>query len=207
MPSIWPGFALMSWRSGGDHTNSCSCGRKCSWSSGFRTAQGWGRPLWAQACCVRTSVCGLSESQEDGTSLLSYLNVRHFKMILFHWIVQLGKLFAIKIKYVKILLHIFAQELRQRINTKWIKVLRHVCLAQAPWTATRQAPLSSRISGVCSNSCPLSQWCHPATSSSVTPFASNLSQHQGHFQWISSSYQAAKVLELQQMEGPICMTC
>ena len=26
--------------------------------------------------------------------------------------------------------------------------------------------------GVCSNSCPLSQWCHPTISSSVTPFSS-----------------------------------
>ena len=28
--------------------------------------------------------------------------------------------------------------------------------------------------GVCSNSCPLSRWCHPTTSSSVTPFSSCL---------------------------------
>ena len=28
--------------------------------------------------------------------------------------------------------------------------------------------------GVCSNSCPLSQWCHPTISSSVTPFSSCL---------------------------------
>ena len=37
--------------------------------------------------------------------------------------------------------------------------------------------------GVCGNSCPLSQWCHPAISSSVVPFSScfNLSQHQGLF--------------------------
>ena len=32
-------------------------------------------------------------------------------------------------------------------------------------------PLSS---GVCSNLCPLSQWCHPTTSSSVIPFSSCL---------------------------------
>ena len=35
--------------------------------------------------------------------------------------------------------------------------------------------------GVCSNSCPLSQWCHPTISSSVippSPPALNLSQHQ-----------------------------
>ena len=36
---------------------------------------------------------------------------------------------------------------------------------------------------VYSNSCPLSQWCHPTISSSVIPFppAVNLSQHQGLF--------------------------
>ena len=64
-----------------------------------------------------------------------------------------------------------------------------------PWT-TRQAPLSPRV---CSNSCPLSQWCHLAISSSAapSPFAISLSQHQGFFQWISSLHQVAKVLELQ----------
>ena len=97
--------------------------------------------------------------------------------------------------------------------------------------------------GVCSDSCPLSRWCHPTISSSVIPFSSrpqsfpasgsflscksffclcslttvtnqcpiqpshpllfpslpafNLSQHQGLFQWVSSSHQLAKVLELQ----------
>ena len=58
---------------------------------------------------------------------------------------------------------------------------------------------------VCSNSCPSSWWYHPTISSSVVPFssclqlfpASNLSQHQGLFQWVSSSHQVAKVLEFQ----------
>ena len=35
-----------------------------------------------------------------------------------------------------------------------------------PWTAARQASLSP-TPGLYSNSCPLSQWCHPAISSSV----------------------------------------
>ena len=50
-----------------------------------------------------------------------------------------------------------------------------------------------------SNSCPLSRWCHPTISSSVIPFSSCLqfSQHQGRYQWVSSSDQVAKVLELQ----------
>ena len=35
-----------------------------------------------------------------------------------------------------------------------------------------QASLSITISQSCSDSCPLSQWCHPNISSSVTPFSS-----------------------------------
>ena len=50
----------------------------------------------------------------------------------------------------------------------------------------------------CSNSCPLSWWCHPATSSSSpSPPTFNLSQHQDLVQWVSSSHQVAKMLELQ----------
>ena len=36
---------------------------------------------------------------------------------------------------------------------------------------------------------------HPLSSPSLSVF--NLSQHQGHFQWVSSSHQVANVLELQ----------
>ena len=35
-------------------------------------------------------------------------------------------------------------------------------------------PCPSPSPGACSNSCPLSQWCHPTTSSSVVPFSSCL---------------------------------
>ena len=41
-----------------------------------------------------------------------------------------------------------------------------------PWTAAHQASLSTPTPGACSNSCWLSWWCHPAISSSVTPFSS-----------------------------------
>ena len=49
------------------------------------------------------------------------------------------------------------------------------------------------------NSCPLSRWCHPAISSSVSPSppALNPSQYQGLFQWVNSSHEVAKVLEFQ----------
>ena len=53
--------------------------------------------------------------------------------------------------------------------------------------------------GICSNSCPLSQWCYLTISPSAAPlsFCFNLFQNQGFFQWVGSSHQVAKVLELQ----------
>ena len=52
---------------------------------------------------------------------------------------------------------------------------------------------------VCPNSCPLSRWCYTTISTSAipSPFAFNLSQHQGLFQWVCSSYVVDKVLECQ----------
>ena len=60
-------------------------------------------------------------------------------------------------------------------------------------------PCPSPSPGACSNSNPLSQWCHPTVSSCIAPSspALNLSQHQGLFQWDGSSHQVAKVLKLQ----------
>ena len=43
-----------------------------------------------------------------------------------------------------------------------------------PWTAACQASLSSSTPGACSNSCPLSWWCHTTISSSVILFSSCL---------------------------------
>ena len=71
-----------------------------------------------------------------------------------------------------------------------------------------RSPCPSPTPGVDSNSCPLSWWCHPAISSSVDPSlpAFNLSQRQGLFQWVSSSHQMAKLLELQLQHQPFQWT-
>ena len=47
--------------------------------------------------------------------------------------------------------------------------------------------------------CPLSWWCHLTILSSVIPFSASLQSfpHHSHFQWVSTSPQVAKVLELQ----------
>ena len=60
-------------------------------------------------------------------------------------------------------------------------------------------PCPSPTPRIHSDSRPSSQWCHPAISTSVVLFSSvfNFSQHQGLFQWVRSSHQVAKILELQ----------
>ena len=58
-------------------------------------------------------------------------------------------------------------------------------------------PCPSPSPGVCSNSCPLSDAIHPSHFLlSPSPLSLNLSQHQGLFQWVGSSHQLTKVLEL-----------
>ena len=61
-------------------------------------------------------------------------------------------------------------------------------------------PCPSPTPWVHPNPSPLSQWCHPTNSSSVIPFSSCLQSFPASgslFQWVSSSYQMAKVLEFQ----------
>ena len=51
-----------------------------------------------------------------------------------------------------------------------VQPLSRVRLFATPWIA--RPPCPSPTPGVDSNSCPSSQWCHPAISSSVVPFSS-----------------------------------
>ena len=76
-----------------------------------------------------------------------------------------------------------------RENTFWnlrqfspVQSLSCVRLFVTPWTVACQASLFitnswsllKLMSGVYSNSCPSSQWCHPTISSSLVPFSSRL---------------------------------
>ena len=65
--------------------------------------------------------------------------------------------------------------------------------------STPGLPVHHQLLEFTQNSRPLSQWYHPtiSSSSSPSPSAFNLSQHQGIFKWVSSSHQVAKVLEFQ----------
>ena len=62
----------------------------------------------------------------------------------------------------------------QSVQFSSVQLLSRVWLFATSWTAARQASLPSTTSGVYSDSCPLSQWCHPTVSSSVVPFSSHL---------------------------------
>ena len=72
-------------------------------------------------------------------------------------------------------------------------------LSDSLWTHESQhtrPQCPSPTPGVYRNTRPSSWWCHPTISSSVVPFSSCAQplQHQGVFQWVSSSHQVAKIL-------------
>ena len=57
----------------------------------------------------------------------------------------------------------------------WVRLLLFSVVSDSLWPHGLQhtrLPCPSLSPGICSNSRPLSQWCHPAISSSVTPFSS-----------------------------------
>ena len=86
----------------------------------------------------------------------------------------------------------------EKLKHSSVQSLSCVWLFATPWTQHTRPPCPSPSPRVYSNSCPLSQWCRPTISSSVSPSpAFNFSQHQGLFKWVSSSHQVAKVLEFQ----------
>ena len=89
-----------------------------------------------------------------------------------------------------------------------LRQLPHCCLLfhrsvisdslQPHWLQHTRLPCSSMSPRICSDSCSLSRWCHPAISSSVSPFFScpHSFPASGIYQWFYSSHRVAKVLEL-----------
>ena len=65
-------------------------------------------------------------------------------------------------------------ETSQIITFSSVQSFTPVQLFATTWTQHARPPCSSSIHRVYSNSSPLSQWCHPAISSSVVPFSSCL---------------------------------
>ena len=85
----------------------------------------------------------------------------------------------------------FAAVVVQSLSCVWLSVTL--------WTAAHQAPLLFTICSSLFKFMFTSQWCYLTISSSAAlfPFPFNLWQHQGLFQWVDSSHQVARVLDLQ----------
>ena len=99
----------------------------------------------------------------------------------------------------------------QRVEHDWTTFtsfqVSHSVVSDILWPyGLQQArpPCPSANPAVYSNSCPLSQWCHPTISTSAVPFSSCLQSFPapGSFKWVSASYQMAKVLEFQLQISP-----
>ena len=90
------------------------------------------------------------------------------------------------------------------VSISSVQLLIHVWLLRPYGLQHARLPCPSPSPRTCSNWCPSSrdaiQPPHPLLSPS--PPAFNLSQHQNLFQWISSSHQVTKVLELQLLHHP-----
>ena len=84
-------------------------------------------------------------------------------------------------------------------NTSSVQLLSPAWHFATSWTTAHQASLSITNSRSPPKPISIELICHSTISSSVVPFSSalNLSQHQGLFQWVSSSHQVSKVLEFQ----------
>ena len=76
-----------------------------------------------------------------------------------------------------------------------VQSLSCVQLFVTAWTTAHQASLSFTVSWSLLKLCPLSHWCHPTLSSSVTFLSScpQSFQNQDLFQWVDSLHQVTKV--------------
>ena len=90
-----------------------------------------------------------------------------------------------------------------------VQLLSCVRLFATPWTAACEASLSITSPGVYSNTCPLSQWCHPTISSSVVPFFSHLPSFpaSGSFQMSQLFTSGDQSIEASASDFPVNTQC
>ena len=73
----------------------------------------------------------------------------------------------------------------------FVQSLSHVRLFVTPWLQHASLPCPSPAPEACSNSCSLSQWCHPTISSSVIHFSSCLQSFPASWSFPMSQFFAA----------------
>ena len=89
-----------------------------------------------------------------------------------------------------------------RISWLALKIVVHSVMSNSATSRIAachtRLPCPSLSPRICSNSCLLSQWCHPTISSSVIPFSScPVFPNMSLLQWVNSLHQVEKVLEVQ----------
>ena len=81
-------------------------------------------------------------------------------------------------KWIPKLIHfLYSSKSRMNANTMYSVQFSHLVISdslQLHGLQHARLPCPSPTPGACSNSCPLSRWCHPAISPSVIPFSSCL---------------------------------
>ena len=127
-------------------------------------------------CCVSCSIspilCNPTDSSPPGSSIHGILQARMLEWV----VIPFSRVYSQSRNQT------WVSRIAGRFFTIWatmqartvVQLLSCVWLFATPWTVTHEASLSFTISRACSNSCPLSQWCHPTIASSVIPFSSCL---------------------------------
>ena len=132
-------------------------------------------------------------------SILLFTSSREFISIM-HWIVSNPTWFFINVYSCFIINILLGTFLWLIVDVQLLSCVR---LFVTPWPAACQASLSFTMSFTMSEFAQTRvQWVSVAIQPShpllpTSPLALNLSQHQGLYQWVGSSHQVAKVLELQ----------
>jgi len=138
-------------------------------------------------CCNSVMWCGGKKKKEWPLAILSSnLGSTEFWVHDFEWISQTSLRHIITTHKTQI---IYISQLSCSVmsNSLWPHGLQHARLS-CPLPTPR----------ACSNSCPLSRWCHPITSSSVVPLLlPSIFPSIRVFQWVSFLHHVARVLESQ----------
>ena len=95
------------------------------------------------------------------------------KIAFYHSIISGKSLFLFAIKYIQCKTY----HLKHFYIYSPVVAVVHSVMSDSLWLHGLQharVPCPSPSPGACSNSCPLSQWCHPTISTSVAPFSSCL---------------------------------
>ena len=151
------------------------------WVEGLQAVQGSGCWGWGWASCL------LPEGSQCDLKMVTKVRRETFRRLV--WSRNLISTPHVHSEQTGSLTSIVTQ-----FSRSWTKAYQ---VFATPWTAAHQVSLSitSSRSLLKLLSTDAIQPSHPL--SSPSPPAFNLSQHQGLFQWVSSSHQVAKVLEFQ----------